>query len=134
MNNSFIDKVALIHIVNRKLLMLRSHNTDVFYSPGGKREGNETDEQTLIREIQEEIGVKVIPDTITYFETFSAHAHGKSVDTMVRIKCYTASFEGNLNPQAEIAELKWFTSADGEMTSETGRLIVADLKKKGLID
>ena len=54
-----IDKVAWIHIKDKKILATLSKGKKVFYIPGGKREGDETDEQTLFREIKEELDVEV---------------------------------------------------------------------------
>lgn len=48
-----IDKIALIYIKDRKVLSSRSKGKDTYYLPGGKREGDETDQETLIREIIE---------------------------------------------------------------------------------
>ena len=48
-----IDKIAFIYIKDGKILSTLSKGKDTYYIPGGKREGNETDEQTLIRECKE---------------------------------------------------------------------------------
>jgi 8-oxo-dGTP pyrophosphatase MutT (NUDIX family) len=57
-----IDKLAWIHIVDRKILSTRTRGRDTYYIPGGKREGQETDHQALIREIKEELTIDLIPD------------------------------------------------------------------------
>ena len=54
-----IDKIAWIHTKDGKVLSTLSRGKDVFYIPGGKREENETDEQTLVREIKEELDVDI---------------------------------------------------------------------------
>ncbi len=59
-----IDKIAYIHTEQGKVLMSRSKGKTKYYIPGGKREIGETDEETLIREISEELNVKIIPSTI----------------------------------------------------------------------
>ena len=64
--------------------------------PGGKREGNETDEETLIRECKEELDIDIKRDTIKYYGTFEAQAHGKAEGILVKMTCYMAEFEGNL--------------------------------------
>lgn len=76
MNN--IDKLARIHIKDKKILVTRSKGKELFYIPGGKRENNENDEQALTREIQEELGVQLHRDSINFFETFEAQADGKA--------------------------------------------------------
>lgn len=129
-----IDKIAWVEVRDRKALYLRSKGNDVFYNPGGKREGSESDAGALIRELREELTVAVLPETIEYLATFSAQAHGKPEGTLVEIACYAARVEGNLSPAAEIEEMAWFTSADRERTTATGKLILDWLKEQDFID
>jgi 8-oxo-dGTP pyrophosphatase MutT (NUDIX family) len=134
MNNSYIDKLALIILKNRKVLFARSKDKDAWFSPGGKREEGETDQEALVREIKEELGVDLKPETLEYYETFQAQAHGKPEGTMVKITCYTGQFDGKMSPQSEIDELGWLSSTDKEKTTITGGLILDDLRSKNLID
>lgn len=129
-----IDKLTWIAIKDRRVLFARSKGKDAFYTPGGKREAGETDEQALLREVKEELTVELLPDTVRYLNTFSAQAHGKSEGVLVSIRCYTGEYVGELQPAAEIDELAWFSSEDGARTSDTGRLAIAWLKERDLID
>lgn len=128
-----IDKLAWVLIKGGKTLYVRSKGKDLFFNPGGKRNGNETDEQALIREIKEELSVDLIPETIKYIETFSAQAAGKPEGVLVEIKCYAADYHGTLAPASEIEELAWFTSADMNRTSVTGQLILKYLRENNSI-
>jgi 8-oxo-dGTP pyrophosphatase MutT (NUDIX family) len=128
-----IDKLSWVYIQNRKVLFVRSRGKDLFYHPGGKREKGETDEQTLIREVNEELSVDLIPETIQYLETFTAQADGKPNGVMVKVTYYAADFRGRLQPSAEIEEMAWFTSQDMNKTSATGKLFLAWLKERILI-
>lgn len=130
-----IDKLAWIYIKDRKILSTRSKGNDAWYIPGGKREGNETDHQTLIREIKEELTVDLLSDTITYLKTFKAQAHGKPEGILVQMTCYTAEFKGNLYPATEIEEMAWLDSAiDPKLLSPVDIIIFAYLKEYNLID
>ncbi len=44
-----IDKVALLYVKDGKILSTRSKGKDKYYLPGGKREGDEADLETLAR-------------------------------------------------------------------------------------
>lgn len=110
-----IDKIALILISNDKddaashsgkLLVARSRGKDLFYIPGGKRDEGESDHDTLCREINEELDVSIIKETIEYASTFEAPADAKE-DAVVRIACYYAQIKGSPRPCQEIEELKW---------------------------
>lgn len=130
---TIIDKIAWIHIENGQILCARSKGKDAFYFPGGKREAGETDVETLVREIEEEISVRVQPDTVSYFGTFEAAAHGKSEGVLVKMTCYLADFEGTLNPASEIEELAWFTYNDRYRMSLVTQIIFDELHEKKLL-
>jgi 8-oxo-dGTP pyrophosphatase MutT (NUDIX family) len=129
-----IDKIAWIHIADRKILITRSKGKDTYYIPGGKREIGETDAQTLVREVQEELSVGVVPDSIEYMGTFEAQAHGKAEGVTVRMTCYTGQYEGQLAPSNEIDEMAWFIYADRPRTAPVDHLIFDWLKERNLID
>ena len=59
-----IDKIALLYLKDGQILSTLSKRKDTYYLPGGKRELNETDEQTLIRECKEELTIDIKEDTI----------------------------------------------------------------------
>jgi 8-oxo-dGTP diphosphatase len=129
-----IDKIAWIHIVDRKILSTRSKLKDTFYIPGGKRENGESDEQTLIREIQEELGVDIVPETIRHVGTFEAQAHGKAEGVIVRMTCYSAECLGVPQPASEIEEMAWFVHQDRERSAPVDKIILDWLKEQDLID
>lgn len=134
MANEYIDKLAYIYIQDKKVLVTLSKGKDAWYIPGGKREAGETDEQALIREVQEELSVALLPETIEFYGTFEAQAHGKPEGTLVRMSCYLAEFEGELTAAAEIEKFEFFSYAQKNLTSFVDYLIFDDLKEKELIE
>lgn len=120
-----------MHVVDGRVLVARSHGKDTFYVPGGKREPGESDVETLVREIREELSVEVsVPELVGVFE---AQAHGRAEGETVRMTCYKASFTGDLKPASEIAELAWFTTADADRVSPVTRIIFRHLESSGLL-
>ncbi|GAA0917368.1 NUDIX domain-containing protein [Nonomuraea longicatena] len=128
-----IDKVAWIEIQDGRILSTRSRGKDVYYLPGGKREPGESDLDTLVREIGEELAVAVLPATARHLGTFEAQAHGHSGGVVVRMTCYTADHEGTPTPAAEIEEVVWLTYADRDRVSPVDQLIFDHLQKKSEI-
>ena len=132
---NLIDKLAWIYIKDRKILSTRSKGKDAWYLPGGKREAGETDQQTIIREIKEELTADLLPETLKYVDTFKAQAHGKPEGVFVQMTCYTGEYKGELKPSMEIEEMTWLTSdTDPKLLSPVDRIIFAYLKEKDLID
>jgi 8-oxo-dGTP diphosphatase len=128
-----IDKLAWIHIENKRLLSTRSRGKDIYYIPGGKRELGESDEQALLREVKEELDVDLLRDTITFLGTFEAQAHGKEEGTLVRMTCYTADFSGELRASAEVEEALWLDYKDKDKSSPVDQIIFDWLKDRQLI-
>jgi 8-oxo-dGTP diphosphatase len=129
-----IDKLAWIFIHEQKVLVTRSKGKDTWYLPGGKREAGESDTEALVREVFEELGVALRTNTITFYGTFEAQAHGKPEGTMVKMSCYMADYTGELRALAEIAEFDYFGYERKGETSVVDHLIFDDLKSKKLIE
>lgn len=129
-----IDKLAYIYLKDRHILMTLSKGKDTYYIPGGKREGSETDHEALIREVKEELTVDLLPSTIKHYGTFEAQAHGKPPGTVVRMTCYHAEFQGELQPSSEIQDIAYYTYAQRNSVGPVDQLIFDDLKAKNLID
>ncbi|MBH8560177.1 NUDIX hydrolase [Hymenobacter negativus] len=128
-----IDKIAWLHLRNGEVLSTRSHGKDRYYFPGGKREPGETDAQTLLREIEEELTVALDPASLAYAGTFEAPAHGHPAGVLVRMACYYARYTGMLQPAAEIAEVTWLTYRHRAQVSAVDQLIFDWLKEQGLL-
>lgn len=128
-----IDKIAFIYLKDGKILSTLSKGKDTYYIPGGKRENGESDEETLIRECKEELTINIKRNSIKYYGTFEAQAHGKSEGVLVKMTCYTADFDGNLEASSEIQEIRWLDYNDLDKISPVDKLIFVDLYEKGLI-
>lgn len=128
-----IDKIALIYIKDKKILTTLSKGKDTYYLPGGKREKNEKDEDTLVREYKEELTIDIDINSIKYYGTFEAQAHGKAEGIIVKMTCYIANFTGKIQPSSEIQEVRWLGYNDLNLISPVDRLIFKDLFENGLI-
>ena len=118
-----IDTVAWVRLEGGLILCARPRDKDIFYIPGGKREGAETDLQTLLREIAEELAVALLPETVRHVATYEAG--------QVRMSCYTGEYAGTLAASSEIDELAWFSYADRYRVPPVDQLLFDDLKAAG---
>ena len=101
-----IDKVGGIIIKNKKVLVVRKktkENFPEFIIPGGKRETGETDVETLQREIQEEVNLKVVK--AEYVDEYEDIAIFEKVPIVVKV--YLCEVEGEVNVDNEIKEFCW---------------------------
>jgi 8-oxo-dGTP diphosphatase len=129
---ALVDTVAWVHLENGRILCARPRGKDVFYIPGGKREGAESDLQTLLREIAEELTVALLPGTVTHLGTYEAvQPPGHPGAVRVRMSCYAAGYSGTLAASSEIDELAWFCYADRPRVPAVDQLLFDDLRAAG---
>ena len=132
--STLIDKIAWIYLKERRVLSTRSTGKDVYYLPGGKREAGESDVETLVREIREELSIHIDASSVVHLGTFEAQAHGHAVGVTVRMTCYTAGFTGELVAANEIAEVTWLSMCDRERVSPVDKIIFDHLYGAGLLE
>ncbi|BCL68165.1 DNA mismatch repair protein MutT [Vibrio nigripulchritudo] len=129
-----ITKLAMLDIQQQKLLCVRSKGEDLFYLPGGKPESDETHEDTLIRELREELSIHLKRDSLAYFDTYRTVAAGKSKDTFVTCHCYFADYYSKPHPSSEIEEMQWLGIQDMNRCSLLVQSTMGSLMTKGLIN
>ena len=129
-----IDKLAWMHIKDRRILGARSRGKETFYIPGGKREPGESDEEALVREIREELSVAILPETVELVGVFKAQADGKPTGTMVRVTCYRGDFRGEIAAAAEIEEVAWLRHRDRDRCSPVVQVILDWVQEQGIIE
>ena len=106
-----IITVAAAVILNeqQQLLLVRKKNTEYFMQVGGKLEPDELPEQTMLREIDEEIGGQAtIQKFIGRFETPAANEANHLLVSYV----YQVELAQFPKIDAEIAEMKWIDLDD----------------------
>ncbi|WP_218021162.1 NUDIX hydrolase [Nocardia crassostreae] len=129
MERRLIDTVAWVRIEGGRILCARPAGKGVFYIPGGKREGGESDLETLVREIKEELTVALVEETVEHVGTYEADIPG----AVVRMACYSADYSGTLAVSSEIEEIAWFTYADRPHVPPVDQLLFDDLVAGGML-
>jgi 8-oxo-dGTP pyrophosphatase MutT (NUDIX family) len=124
------EKVAWVLVRNDRVLVTRSHDRDRFYFPGGHREPGESDSETLVREIDEELRAAIDPGSMVHFGTFEI-GEGHPEHCPFRMICYTADHRGELIPSREIAEKAWFRYADRGRVSVVDAMVFQALHESG---
>ncbi len=128
-----IDKLAWIEIRDQQILSTLSKGKTVYYLPGGKREPGESDATALIREIQEELSVDLLPESLQHLGNFEAQAHGHPEGVVVKMQCYTGDYQGELKASAEIESFAWLGYEDRSKVSPVDKIIFDWLHERQLL-
>lgn len=99
---------ALIQNRGGEVLLVRKRDTAIFMQPGGKIDPGETPRQTLIRELEEELGLSVGDPDLLHLGQFIAPAANED-STIIKAHLFRVSAPDatRLSPSQEIAELAW---------------------------
>lgn len=135
-----IDHIArLIFDSNKNLLVLRKRTLDnrkECILPGGKRKTGETDEETLKRELLEELSVEVA--SIKYYKTYFDKAVFEEGEDFKQTT-YITEIKGQvISVRNEIKEALWISSDYEELGIKCNPTlkskIIPDLIKDGYIE
>lgn len=97
-----------------RLLLVRKAGTTAFMQPGGKPDPGENGAETLSRELEEELGLRIAPDELRALGTFTAAAANEP-GFLVVAEVFAADL-GDQHPSigAEIVELRWVSRGDAD--------------------
>ena len=128
-----LKTVGWIHVVDGRLLVVRSRDNELFFMPGGKHDPGESDAQALVREIEEELCVLLDPATVRPGLVAEAPGHGLD-GRLVRMRClYADLLPGSPEPapRAEVHELAWVGARDAHRVPPAGRIVLERLAATG---
>jgi 8-oxo-dGTP diphosphatase len=97
---------ALIIDSAGRALLVRKRGTQAFMQAGGKIEPHESAVEALARELEEELGIRVAPDTPEYLGEFTAQAANET-DHIVNAACFYLRADFAVSPTREIEEAVW---------------------------
>ena len=129
-----IDKVGGVILKDKKILVQRKNNgREECIIPGGKREGSESDFETLKRELMEELSVQLI-DT-EYLGTYQDIAVFSN--KQLQVITYLVKIEGEIQCNNEIKEALWIGRNYKELGIKVGSIlgdyVIPELIKRDLM-
>lgn len=95
-----------------RALVVRKEGTRRFMQPGGKPEPGESAAETLIRELEEELGLAVSVGDLVPLGVFGSDAANEPGHRVVATAFALTVDPAAVSAQAELAELRWITPDD----------------------
>lgn len=102
---------ALLLREDGRTLLVRKRGTQAFMQAGGKIEPHEQPLAALVRELEEELNLRIDPAQASYLGTFRAPAANEP-GFVVEAELFQLSIEAAVEPAAEIEEVVWISAAD----------------------
>lgn len=133
-SEQIIDKLAWMHVVDGRILVIRNEGREKYHIPCGKRETGESDAKALFRQIKTKLSVEIELGSLYFIGIFEAQADGHKPGVLVRMTCYTASYQGELVPDSGISEMVWLNYKDRHMVSVVDTMIFDFLREKGKLE
>ena len=124
MARNFCASVFVIDPRTRKILLVHHKKFDKWVQPGGHIETDETPEETALREVYEETGLKVqllgerFPREDDYIRPLGIQKNRGSQGDLHIDVIYAAIPNGNIEPNfddEETANVRWFTREELEL-------------------
>jgi len=114
--------------------VLEESDQELYLMPGGTPEAEESYEQTLSRELKEELDIDLDTKSLQYVGLFEDVAAGEE-EARVHLELYLGDFSGILKPHSEVKRLVWFGKNDDwtKLAPVTRNKILPALLKQGLL-
>lgn len=123
-------RIAGVVIRDNKLLLLKGKGYEYFWTPGGKVDGKESNEECLRRELKEEIGVNLF--VMKLFKKYDGVSFFNP-DIKQKQVVYLIEIDGEIKPNKEIEDYIWMSKEDYEnkkYNTQTDDNIIIDLIKE----
>ena len=112
-----IIRIAAALLLNDdgQTLLVRKRGTSAFMQPGGKIDAHELPVHALVRELEEELDLRIDPAQAIFLGQFSAPAANEP-GFVVQADIYQLTINTEVFPAAEIEEVIWIDPAtDGDV-------------------
>ncbi|WP_319025389.1 NUDIX hydrolase [Rhizobium terrae] len=125
--NTIRIAAALLLRTDGDTLLVRKRGATAFMQPGGKIEPGESSAAALVRELEEEIGLRVSPECFRPLGRFEAPAANEPGDTVSAEVFVLDIGDTAVTRAAEIEEIRWISPDD------PGDIVLAELTGRHIL-
>ncbi len=115
---------CLVNQRGNKLLLVRVRENQHWYLPGGKIECHESPQAALQRELREELGIQLYPNSVKYLYTVVGPAYAQAGS--VELVCFSGEWSGEPQAHGEVSEVQWLELSETGMLAPAVQLLCAE--------
>jgi 8-oxo-dGTP pyrophosphatase MutT (NUDIX family) len=119
----FIVSAVVLRDGDGRILVVRKRGTSKYMLPGGKIESGETPAQAAVRELHEEVGAELEPESLAFLGEWTAPAANEP-DHTVHGHIFEHPWIDGLAVRAEIEDLLWLHPDEMSMRDDLAPLLV----------
>ncbi|WP_414043421.1 NUDIX hydrolase [Macrococcus sp. EM39E] len=119
----------LVEIKDNKLLLVKVRDNEKYYLPGGKIETGESDIESLTREMEEELSVKLDASKLAYLDTIIGPAY-PDTNHDVELRCYTYEGLDTVEKSSEITDVQYMDMSDTTNIAPAVQVLIQKLQQK----
>ncbi|MCS4486649.1 NUDIX domain-containing protein [Staphylococcus americanisciuri] len=124
---------CLVNIKDKSIFLVRTYDNNQYYLPGGKIEDKETFDETLIRELKEELSLSIKKSEIAFWKSIEGPAYPNTEETVL-LNCFLfsgKSFDYKINH--EITDANFFSIYDKGIMAPAVINVLKALEEDGYI-
>lgn len=103
-----LKTAGLVVTKDKQLLLAYSSNKNAWYLPGGKVDAGETSGEALIREIEEELNIRLDAGKLEAYHHISAPAYGEVPTLQMEQDTFRYELTEHITPGNEIEAVRFF--------------------------
>ena len=119
----FTVSAVVLRDADERILVVRKRGTSKYMLPGGKIEAGESPAQAAVRELLEEVGAELVPDSLVFVGEWTAPAANEAGRT-VHGHIFEHPWIDGLAVRAEIEDLLWLHPEEMAMRDDLAPLLV----------
>jgi len=119
----FVVSAVVLRDADGRILVVRKRGTSRYMLPGGKIERGESPAQAAVRELHEEVGAELSPESLTFLGEWSAPAANEAGLT-VHGHIFEHPWLDGLAVRAEIEDLLWLHPDEMAQRDDLAPLLV----------
>lgn len=119
----FIVSAVVLRDIDGRILVVRKRGTSRYMLPGGKIEAGESPAQAAVRELREEVGADLEPESLAFLGEWTAPAANETGLT-VHGHIFEHPWIDGLSVRAEIEDLLWLHPDEMALRDDLAPLLV----------